>query len=51
MICPKCKQKIYPDDEFYLVTSPVDENKMSIKPTIYDYFRFHLKKDDNFYKI
>ena len=42
------KQKIYPDDEFYLVTS---ENDMFIKPTIYDYFRFHLKKDDNFYKI
>ena len=47
----KAKQKIYPDDGFYLVTSPLDENEMFIKPTIYDYFRFHLKKDDNFYKI
>ena len=43
------KQKIYPDDEFYLVTPPT--NKMFIKSTIYDFFRFHLKKDDNFYKI
>ena len=47
----KPKQKIYPDDGFYLVSSPEDENEISIKPTIFDFFRFHLKKDDNFYKI
>ena len=45
----KPKQKIYPDDGFYLVSPPM--NEMFNKSTTYDYFRFHLKKDDNFYKI
>ena len=45
----KAKQKIYPDDGFYLVSPPI--NEMFNKSTTYDYFRFHLKKDDNFYKI
>tara|TARA_Y100000294_G_scaffold159679_1_gene162774 strand:- start:47 stop:649 length:603 start_codon:yes stop_codon:yes gene_type:complete len=43
------KQKIYSDDGFYLVSPPI--NEMFNKSTTYDFFRFHLKKDDNFYKI
>jgi hypothetical protein len=45
----KTKEKIYPDDEFYLVSPPL--NKMFNKSITYDFFRFHLKKGDNFYKI
>jgi hypothetical protein len=44
----KPNQQIYTDDKFYLIASG---NNMFIEPSIFDYFRFHLKKDDNFYKI